>query len=294
MPKVKIITDSTSDLNPKLATKYNIEVIPLNIFFDEKRYKDRKDISPEKFYEMLADRNNPWPTTSQPSAKEFMELYNQFFAEGYETIISIHITPNMSGTLNSVNLAKKQMPDKDIIAIDSNTASLPLGLIALEAGKMAFNGATKEEIVTRVDQELIPNAQIIGVIDTLENLHRGGRIGRAQKILGTLLKMKPLMQVKDGYVDSFGKARGHDEAFKGLINMAPKIFDNLLVDTFWVGYTDRKGESQKLYDTLKHFSNAPEEISLQQIGATVGTHLGPGTMAYAWIGECNLNWFYQK
>ncbi|MHA1155661.1 MAG: DegV family protein [Candidatus Heimdallarchaeota archaeon] len=212
MSKIKIVTDSTSDLPKDLADKYDIEIVPLNIFFGEDRYKDKINLSPGEFYGMVESGIYEWPKTSQPSAKEFLEVYTKIFDQGYETIISIHITPNMSGTMNSVQLAINQIPDKDITAVDGNTTTLPLGLIALIAGKLNQEGKNKEEILSALKNALIPKSRIVCTLDTLEYLHRGGRIGRAKKIFGKLLNKKPIMQVRDGY----GKNRTKDNRKYGL------------------------------------------------------------------------------
>ena len=124
-------------------------------------------------------------------------------------------------------------------------------------------------------EDLVPNARICGVLDTLEYLHKGGRIGRAKKILGTLLKKKPLIQVKDGFVDSFGTIKNHDEGFKGLMNIAPKVCDVLKFDTLWVGYTDNRKLAEKVEAAVRKLPNAPKNIRPVDIGPSVGAHIGP-------------------
>ena len=294
MSKIKIVTDSTSDLPADLAKKYDIEIIPLNIFFGDDKYKDSVDLSPSEFYGMMESGIYEWPTTSQPSAREFKDLYEKIFSEGYESIISIHITPNMSGTLNSAQLAINQLSDKDITIIDGNTTTVPLGLLALEAAKLNKAGKSKEEIVYALQNHYVPYVRAAGVIDTLENLHKGGRIGRAAKILGTLLKLKPILQIKDGFVDSFGKVRGHDEAFKNLANMMPKVFKGMKTDTLILGYTDNKKYIEEFHDAIKDKPGFPKNIIFAQVGPTVGTHLGTGAVIIAWIGDWDENWYFGK
>ena len=294
MSKIKIVTDSTSDLPTELAEQYDITQIPLNVFFGEDKFKDRVNITPNEFYGMCESGIYDWPTTSQPSAKEFMELYTKIFEEGYESIISIHISANMSGTLNSVQLAKNQLPDKDITIIDGNNVTLSLGLIALMAGKMNKEGKSKDEIIKALNQRFIPHAHIVGVLDTLDYLHKGGRIGRAKKILGTLLKKKPLIQIKDGVVDSFGTIKNHEEGFEGLMRIAPKIINQNMIDTIWIGYTDKKELGEKVLEAIKTLPKAPKEIICAQIGPTVGAHIGPNVMAIAWIGNWQEEWFFEN
>ena len=240
MSKIKIVTDSTSDIPRELAEEYNITVIPLNVFFGDERFKDGVTISPGEFYGMCESGIYEWPSTSQPSAKEFIELYTGIFDEGYDSIISIHITSKMSGTLNSVELAKKELSDKDINVIDANTTTISLGLLAYQAAKLVKEGKTKEEILNILKTHYVPKTRTIGVIDTLEYLHKGGRIGRAKKIFGTLLKKKPLLQIKDGEVDSIGSVTGHDDAINRMKFVSKKIVENIDIDCLWIGYADKK------------------------------------------------------
>ncbi len=292
--KIKIITDSTSDIPPEVAKKLNIDVVPLNIFFGEEKFKDGVTISASEVYQKLQENKGPWPTTSQPAARDLLPYYNKAFDDGYETVISVHVTSNMSGTLNSVNLAKQMVQDKDLVIIDSQTVTHSLGLIVHELAKKVQAGDSKEKLLNVLNNSLIPNAQICAVVDTLEYLHKGGRIGRAQKILGTLLNMKPVLQVKDGFVDSFGKVKGFDEAFSNFVSMVPKVFDNLLTDTVWLGYAADDENAKKLYEEIKDLPNTPKDIQIYEIGPTVGVHLGPKSMTISWIGNWDTNWFFGK
>jgi len=294
LSKIKIVTDSTSDLPKDLADKYDIEIIPLNIFFGEDRYKDKINLSPSEFYGMVESGIYEWPKTSQPSAKEFLEVYTKIFDQGFETIISIHITPNMSGTMNSVQLAINQIPDKDIIAVDGNTTTLPLGLIALIAGKLNQEGKNKEEILSALKNALIPKSRIVCTLDTLEYLHRGGRIGRAKKIFGKLLNKKPIMQVRDGLVESFVSVTGSEEAYNGMVRIAPKIIENMDYDILWIGYTNDKSLAEKYYDSIKDIPNLPKDVALVEMGPSIGAHIGTGALAITWIGNWSENWFTDK
>ncbi|MHA1212719.1 MAG: DegV family protein, partial [Candidatus Heimdallarchaeota archaeon] len=135
---------------------------------------------------------------------------------------------------------------------------------------------------------------ICGVIDSLEYLHRGGRIGRASRVLGTLLKYKPIVEVTEGSVNSFAKVKGNEEAFDKFVTMVPKIFDNLNTDAVWLGYAENKSKTDELYEKIKDLPNAPKEISIYEIGPTVGVHVGPGTMTISWIGNWNQNMYLNK
>ncbi|MGC9779616.1 MAG: DegV family protein [Candidatus Heimdallarchaeota archaeon] len=294
MSKIKIITDSTSDIPPDVAKKYNIDVVPLNIFFGEEKYKDGKTIDANEVYSRLEEGKGPWPTTSQPSAREMLEYYNKAFDNGYETVFSIHINANMSGTINSANLAKQMLKDKDLVLVDSNSVTHGLGITVTEIAKMVEAGKTKEQLENVLNNSFRPNVRVFGVVDTLEYLHRGGRIGRASKVLGTLLKMKPILNLKDGVIESVGKVKGFDEAFNKFVDMAPKVFDNLLVDTVWIGYAADDTNAAKLYDVIKDLPNAPKELKLYEIGPTIGVHIGPKSLILSWIGNWDTNWYFGK
>ncbi|HUT80303.1 MAG TPA: DegV family protein [Candidatus Bathyarchaeia archaeon] len=294
MSKIKIITDSTCDIPIDLAKKYDIDVVPLNIFFGEEKFKDGVSITANEVYQRIQTDKSIWPSTSQPSTREFLEYYNKAFDQGYETVISIHITPNMSGTLNSVNLAKQMLPDKDLVIIDSNTVTHPFGLTVYETAKLVKEGKNKESILNTLKNSFVPKANICGVVETLEFLHRGGRIGRAKKVLGTLLKKKPVLELTEGSVNSFGAVTGFEEGYEKFVALAPKIFDNLITDTVWLGYADNKTRTDDLYQAIKDLPNAPKEIRVVEIGPAVGVHLGPGVLTIAWLGNWDNNWFFGR
>jgi len=294
LSKIKIVTDSTSDIPKEVAEEYDISVIPLNVFFGDEKFKDRITITTSEFYGMCDSGIYDWPTTSQPSAREFIEMYEGIFKEGYDSIISIHVSPKLSGTQNSVNVAINKLPGKDITLVNGNTVSHPLGLLALIAAKLNKEGKSKDEIIKALNEEYVPNSHIVGVLETLEYLHKGGRIGRAKKILGTLLKKNPLIQITDGLVDSFGTTKDHDEGFEGLMNMAPKVCDILEFDTLWVGYTSNQELANKVEAAIRKLPNAPKNILQADIGPAVGAHIGPNVMALAWVGDWNEDWFFKK
>ncbi|NHJ49158.1 MAG: DegV family protein [Asgard group archaeon] len=291
MAKIKIVADSACDIGFDTAKKYNIELIPMNIFFGDEKYKEGINIDSQECYDRIANAKSIWPTTSQPSPREFYNAYTKIFDDGYETILSIHVSSQLSGTLNSVNAAKNMFPGKDIIAIDSKTATHAFGLMVIEAAKLAKKGKTKEEILTRLKNSYIPNARVCGVVETLEYLHRGGRIGRAKKILGNLFNKKPLIQVKDGLVDSFGTSKGFEEGFNNFVKMAPIIFDNLNTDRVILGYASDDQHTQEFYEILKDLPNRPKNLEVKMIGPAIGVHLGPGALTIAWIGNWDELWY---
>jgi DegV family protein with EDD domain len=294
MAKTKILTDSTSEITKEMAEELNIEVIPLNVFFGDEKFKDRINITPNEFYGMCESGIYDWPTTSQPSAKEFKEKYNQILSNGYDSILSIHISSELSGTLNSVEVAKKELQDKDITSIDVRSTTIQQGVVVEAAAKLLQEGKNKEEVIKKLKEEYIPNSHVVGLVDNLDYLYKGGRIGRAKRFLGKLLNKKPVIKVKDGLVDSLGSVTGEDEAFENLVRLTKNIFDHLLVELVWIGYTDDESKAQKVYDAVKDHPKAPSEIRIVQIGPTVGAHIGLGVMAVSWIGDFKEEWFFGK
>jgi DegV family protein with EDD domain len=294
MTKIKILTDSTSDLPKPLADELDVEIIPLNVYFGEDKYKDGINLTPNEFYGMVESGIYDWPKTSQPSAKEFIDCYNDILSDGTESVISIHISSELSGTINSVQVAKKNLQEKDITMIDARSTTVQLGLVVHAAAKLLQKGKSKKEIIQTLEKNYIPNSHVIGVVDTLDYLHKGGRIGRAKKILGTLLNKKPIVTIEDGVVNSIGSVTGHEEGFKKLVQLASNVFEHLETDIVWIGYTDDETRAKKLYEAIKDHPKAPEDIKIAQIGPTVGTHLGPGVIALSWIGDFKKEWFFGK
>ncbi|MEM9777463.1 MAG: DegV family protein, partial [Chloroflexota bacterium] len=211
--KVAVVTDSTSCLTPELIEKYNIHVIPLLVNWDEESLKDGVDITPDQFYTRLS-KSSSMPATSQPSAGEFVELYEKV-AETAESIVSLHISSELSGTYQSA-LAAQGMVEVPVELVDSRTTATPLGMMVVEAAKAVENGATAAEAADAA-KALIGNAQIFFLVDTLEFLHRGGRIGGARRLIGSILNVKPILTIDDGKVESHASVRTKKKAMSAMI-----------------------------------------------------------------------------
>lgn len=292
MAKTKILTDSTSEITEEMAEELNIEVIPLNVFFGDEKFKDRIDITPSEFYGMCESGIYDWPTTSQPSAKEFKEYYEKILSNGYDSIISIHISSELSGTMNSVQLAKKQLKDEDINVVDARSTTIQQGIVVEAAANLLNQGKSKDEILTLLENHYVPNSHVVGLVDNLDYLYKGGRIGRAKRFLGKLLNKKPVIKVRDGLVDTLGSVTGFDEGYQNLVRLTKNVFDKLFVDIFWIGYTDDRSKAERIYNEIKDHPKAPSNIRIVQIGPTVGAHVGLGVIAVSWIGEFNEKWFF--
>lgn len=275
MGQIKIITDSTSDLTPALIKEFNINVIPLKVQIGDNLYREGVDITPSKFYELLA-KSDKMPTTSQPSPGEFMELYQELTADG-SSVISIHISSQMSGTVQAANLAQKSLPDRDITVVDSRVVCMALGLVVLAAARAAREGQSKEQILARI-QEVASKVQTYFVVDTLEYLAKGGRIGKAAALLGTVLNIKPILTIDDGMIAPYEKVRGKGKALDHIIELAKGFSqDHKQIRCAMV-------HGNALEDVIKFDQRVASELNyvenvICEIGAVVGTHCGPGTIA---------------
>jgi DegV family protein with EDD domain len=280
MNGIKIVTDSTADLPKELVTKHEITVIPLKIIFGEKEiFRDGIDITTEQIYKQM-EKNNI-PGTSQPTPAEFVSAYKKLASDG-SSIISIHISSEMSGTYQSARLAKEMLPDLDVEVIDSRQVSMALGLIVLKAAKLANEGRTKPEILKTVDR-IISNIQVYFIVDTLKYLQHGGRIGKAEAFLGTILNVKPILHIKDGLVQPHEKIRSKTRAIERLVQI----------------YSDYTG-SKKTMCSIVHGMNPADfkelvkkitpllmydEPVFSTLGSVVGTHVGPGVIGIIFTVE---------
>jgi len=282
MSKIAIVTDSTSDISKETADKLKITVVPLKVIFgDESFLDDGKEITLGEFYRKMKE-SEKLPTTTQPTPKDFIETYTGLLKEN-ENIISIHISKKMSGTINSAELAKKEMPGKDIEIIDTGLVSYPFGFVVIKAARLADEGISKEEILRNIN-DLKTKIKVLFVPSTLENLKKGGRIGKAKGLIASLLEIKPILTIHDGEVSQFKTTRRWNQAKTELINSMKAMVknpENLVVS---VGDSDSKEEGQEMYDRIKETFN-PKEISRFDIGVIVGTHLGPGGLCVTFYEE---------
>ena len=276
---VKIVTDSTADLPPDLAESLGISVIPLNVHFGTDVFKDGIDIKPDEFYQRLTS-GAQLPTTSQPNVGEFLSLYNDL-AKSNEEIVSVHISDKLSGTLNSARQAKDQYEGSTRIeTVDSKHGSMGLGLIAVHASKVAKNGGSVDDVVNAINQS-IDSVKFFALLDTLEYLKKGGRIGKARAFMGNLLKLKPILSTKEGEVFPFERARSRTKVVDRIFSL---VQEGLPVSDLAVFYSTTKSEAEDLAARLNPFISSGE-IIMSQIGPVVGTHAGPGVLGVAFNSQ---------
>lgn len=273
---IKIVTDSTAYLAPEILEKYQIAEVSLTVNFGEDSFLEGavKDYHP--FYQKLR-KSKMFPTTSQPAVGDFVKTYEQLTDDG-SSVISIHISGLLSGTIQSARTAAEMLEGRDICVVDSLSTAAVLGYIVEEAGEMALLGKSKEEILTRIEY-MKKNTHFILLVDTLEYLHRGGRIGGAAALLGNLLQLKPLLHLKDGSVDVLAKVRTKEKAIRQLIFEAEERVGNDWDKTrIGVLHVDNPDGAEYLLNLLKekHPGINPD---FYQVGPVLGIHAGPGAVA---------------
>ena len=272
---VKVVTDSTCDMPPQLMQDLGITVVPIYVVFGDKSYRDKLDIGDDEFYEKLV-HGPVHPTTSIPTPKDFADVYNKL-AQETDEIISIPITSKESGTYNAALLAKELVTRKcRIEVVDSLSMSMALGLLVAEAGRQAKAGASLDK-VTELVRRTIPKVHLIFLLDTLKYVVRGGRLSKPYGIIGSALRVKPLLTLKEGDLSMVGVARTKAKAVERLYEFAkgfPKVKE------LAVAYTTAHDEARAFTDRLKAaFPGVP--VSLMRVGSSLGTHAGPGGMGVA-------------
>jgi len=275
---IAIVTDSTADLPKDVVEKHGITVVPLNVRFGMEEFKDGIDIDNDEFYRRLQIESE-LPTTSQPSLGDFIEVYRSLIAE-HDGIVSIHISGKLSQTINSAVQGARDV-DSDgekIKPIDTGQATIPLGLIVIEAANAAASGADLAGVVEAVD-DAMSRARFYGMVDTLEYLVKGGRIGRAKGFIGGLLKVTPIITLEDGESSPVASPRTRRKALaklKELVEAAAPL------DQLAMNYSTEPAEIERLAADLAHL--APEGgVMISQIGAVVGTYAGPGSLGVGFI-----------
>jgi DegV family protein with EDD domain len=270
---VKIVTDTASDIPQQVAQEMGIIVVPLHLRFGTEVYHDGVNLTTAEFYRKLIS-SRKLPTTSAPSPGEMAEVYDKLSAETSE-ILSIHTSSKFSAIYEAALRAKEQMKKKcQVEVIDSMSGIMGDGLIVIAAAETAKTGIGLDQIVDMVRKD-IPKAHVRMCFDTLEYLRRGGRIGRAQALLGTLLKVHPILGIKDGEAHPFGRERSRTKAIERLYEFA-KSFTN--IKGLAVEYATTPDEATALAQRLN--SVFPEKhIYISAVSPVVGTHVGPRALA---------------
>ncbi len=282
---VKIITDSSAYLPPREQEKLDIGVVPLKAIFGTTVYRDQVDLTNEQFYAMLP-KAKEHPTTSQPSVGEFEQVYRPLLEAGRE-IVSIHLPSKLSGTYASACAAKTELERQfkktlPLSIVDTPWLSMALGLLVIAAAQAAQAGKSRDEVVAAVNA-LIPRLNLIFVLDTLEYLRRGGRIGGARALLGTLLNVKPLLEIRGGQVEPLEQPRSRAKAVKRLLEIAEERADHRPMHV-GILHAQSPDEAALLADQVRARFDC-KELYITEIGPVIGIHAGPNAVGLAFYTD---------
>ena len=275
---IKVVTDSTSDLPADVAESLGIEVVPLNIHFGPDVYKDRVNLMPDTFYDKLIN-GNVLPTTSQPSVGEFIEVYERLGSDA-DGIVSVHLSEKLSGTMNSARLASQQAKTEcSIEVVDTFQVSMGVGICAMEAAEAANSGGDMNQVKLSA-RNAVTRSQCFFMLETLEFLQKGGRIGKAQALIGNLLKIRPMLMLQEGEVHPLGRERTRR---KGIAKLVDTVKELAPISGLAVMYSTGQDEAQTLAQNVSKFMIEGREPMMLQIGPVIGTYAGPDTLGIALI-----------
>lgn len=280
MSKVAIVTDSTAYLPEDLVFSYNIGVVPLVVIWGDECLQDNIDITPNQFYDRLSGAK-VMPSTSQATISDFADIFKKLDKEGYE-ILTIVLSAALSGTMDSAIQAKEMVPEAKVEIIDSQFTSIPLAYMVLSAARAAKNGASLEKC-KEIVEAIRANTQVYFAVDTLEFLHRGGRIGGASRFLGTALNLKPILYLNEGKVEALERVRTLKKAHKRLMELLETDVNGRTPINMMgvVSAAAQESASHLLHKIEKHFN--PEEVLMANLSPVLGTHVGPGTVGVAYV-----------
>lgn len=276
MGNVRVVTDSAADLPPEVTERHGITVVPLTIRFGSDEYRSGIDLSTEEFWRKLRTSSEA-PATAAPSAGDFSEAYRRLAEDGADGIVSIHLSAALSATYQSATVAAKDAK-VPVQVIDSLAVSGACGLHAVHAAEMAAKGVDAQTIAGEITA-MRARTHLYGVIDTLEYLRRGGRIGGAQALLGTMLKVKPVISLQDGVVEPVGRVRTRAKALEHLVGLVRQHQGNISALKVIHGDAPDLDQFLSLLDKIVDVSN--EDV--WTLGPVVGTHAGPGVVGVVFI-----------
>ncbi len=271
MPRIAVVTDSSAYLPETMVSEYGIHVIPLKVQFNGTTYRDLVDISVDEFYKKLAAAAE-LPSTSQPSAGEFVELFKAL-AKDHDAIIAVLISSKLSGTYSSAMTAKEMMPEIPIAVVDTLSVSMGLGYLALVAAKAVRAGKNLEEIVAELEP-IIPKMHVWFLLDTLKYLAKGGRIGGAEAFLGSMLAIKPMLQIENGRVEALDKVRTRGKGIERMVERFKKECDGHTVHCTVINAVAPE-DAEQLKGMVVSACPKVQDLMVTGVSAAIGTHVGP-------------------
>ena len=273
----RLVVDSTCDLPAATMKAMDILMVPLKVHFGDEVFRDKIELDDEGFFDKL-ESVTELPTTSQPSPGDFLEVYRQI--PPGETILSIHVAEQLSGTQQSARLAATELPDRDIRVIDSGNLTAAAGLLVIIAAEMIKEGKSPDEIEARI-ADLRPRTRLLAILDTLKYAIMGGRVSRLQGTIGGLLRVKPLMLIKEGEIHRMTPARTWRQAYQKVVEDIQEHGGPERMSVIDARAPENREALRKVL--AEHFPGVP--LTEGNIGAVVGTHGGPGAAACAYIAK---------
>ncbi|MGG1674689.1 DegV family protein [Neobacillus sp. NRS-1170] len=274
MSKIKIVTDSTLDISKETAEQLGVVIVPLSITINGETYLDRVDLDPAEFIENMSAANE-LPKSSQPSAGSFLEVYDRLGQEGYE-ILSIHMTGKMSGTVRSAESAA-QMSESKVTVVDSKFISKALAFQVKEAAEMAKQGKSMEEILDRLES-IRDHTKLYIMVDTLENLVKGGRIGKGKAFIGSLLNIKPIASLEGAEYTPVTKVRSHSQVVKFMVKQFAEDVKGKTIRGVGIAHAEAHELAVKIKESIMELTGL-QDIEIDYTGPIVSTHTGPGALA---------------
>jgi len=282
MARIAFVTDSTAGVPAEHVRKHNITVVPLQVIFGTEAFRDGIDITQEEFFQRLKS-SKALPTTSQPSVADFEEAYKSLLNDpDVESIISVHISSSLSGTYSAATQAADRLKGdgtKRISVIDTLNVYMGEGLMVVNAARMAEQGKSHDEIVQMIDG-MKPKVRVLVLVDTLEYLQKGGRIGGAQAFLGGLLNVKPILHVHGGKVEPLERVRTRRKAMERLVEIGAEATKGKRVQIA-VGHGEAAEDAKTLSGMIRQKMDVAEEFS-SDLGPVISTHTGPGVIGFVY------------
>jgi len=273
MSRVAVVTDSASDMDPARAAALGITVVPLIVSFGSESYSAGVDLSTAEFWKRMTAPDAPFPTTAACSPGDFQVAYQRLFDEGADGIVSVHVAGTLSGTIKAAEVARASLKDRDIQIVDSMSASMGEGMLAELAVQMSNEGRSATEIAATLNRRR-EDLQVFLALETLEYLKRGGRISGAQAAIGTLLSVKPIIEIKDGRVETAERVRTRGKAREKLVELlAIRPMERLSVL-----HTTNADVDEFVEQIIPRVPGGIDrsKVTIDTVGPSVGPHLGPG------------------
>lgn len=275
--KIALLTDSACDLPNNIIDEYDIKVLPLKIIYPDREYSDRVDIQPEEVYSRMPEEI---PTTSMPCLEEIAQIINNLKAEGFTHLLAVHLSSGLSGTYQAVKLVAKDIDNMVVKVFDTKTLSIGTGWMVLDAARNITKGFNFDNVVENLSS-LQPKVNVYYVLETLEYLRRGGRIGNVAAMLGQFLHLKPIISVnEEGKYFTFAKAKGRRKSIDKLFQIIEQAVEEKQIKLA-VMHGGAKQEMDKLVERLKQLPNITELI-ISDISPALGVHTGPGLLGVSY------------